>query len=152
MHQLIYNRIVLTAYLSKWWGVINKSMVFRDCDTEIEVTAVIIPSTMKEYLFSTIWFAGTSYVMSIVIQHYTQIWWWKSETFLQKHNTSGNVKMVRHYSDVIMGAMASQITSLTIVCSTVYSGADQRKHQSPRHRTSRGEFTGHRWIPRTKGQ
>ena len=30
-----------------------------------------------------------------------------------------------------MGAMASQITSLTIVYSTVYSGADQRKHQSP---------------------
>ena len=35
-----------------------------------------------------------------------------------------------HYSDVIMGTMASQITSLTIVYSTVYSGADQRKHQS----------------------
>ena len=32
-----------------------------------------------------------------------------------------------HYNDVIMGAMASQITSLTIVCSTVYSGADQKK-------------------------
>ena len=31
---------------------------------------------------------------------------------------------------VIMGTMASQITSLTIVYSTVYSGADQRKHQS----------------------
>ena len=30
-----------------------------------------------------------------------------------------------------MGANASQITSLTIVYSTVYSGADQRKHQSP---------------------
>ena len=29
-----------------------------------------------------------------------------------------------------MGAMASQITSLTIVYSIVYSGADQRKHQS----------------------
>ena len=29
-----------------------------------------------------------------------------------------------------MGSMASQITSLTIVCSAVYSGADQRKHQS----------------------
>ena len=29
-----------------------------------------------------------------------------------------------------MGAMASLITSLTIVYSTVYSGADQRKHQS----------------------
>ena len=32
-------------------------------------------------------------------------------------------------SDVIMDAMASQITSLTIVYSTVYSAADQRKHQ-----------------------
>ena len=29
-----------------------------------------------------------------------------------------------------MGAMASQITSLTIVYSNVYSGADQRKQQS----------------------
>ena len=35
-----------------------------------------------------------------------------------------------HYGDVIMGAIASQITGLTIVYSTVYSGADQRKHQS----------------------
>ena len=35
-----------------------------------------------------------------------------------------------YYNDVIMGAMASQITSLTIVYSTVYSGVDQRKHQS----------------------
>ena len=35
-----------------------------------------------------------------------------------------------HYNDVIMSAMASQITGLTIVYPTVYSGADQRKHQS----------------------
>ena len=35
-----------------------------------------------------------------------------------------------HYNDVIMGAIASQITSLTIVSSIVYSDADQRKHQS----------------------
>ena len=33
-------------------------------------------------------------------------------------------------SDIIMGAMASLITSLTTVYSSVYSGADQRKHQS----------------------
>ena len=38
--------------------------------------------------------------------------------------------VVDYYSDVIMGTMASQITSLTIVHSTVYSGANQRKHQS----------------------
>ena len=35
-----------------------------------------------------------------------------------------------HYNGVIMSAVVSQITSLTIVYSTVYSDADQRKHQS----------------------
>ena len=35
-----------------------------------------------------------------------------------------------HYNDVIMSAIAFQITSLTTVYSTVYSGADERKHQS----------------------
>ena len=35
-----------------------------------------------------------------------------------------------HYPDVIMSTIKSQITSPTIVYSTVYSGADQRKHQS----------------------
>ena len=38
--------------------------------------------------------------------------------------------LISHYSDVIMGAIASQITSLTIFFSTVYSGADQLKYQS----------------------
>ena len=33
-----------------------------------------------------------------------------------------------HYCDFIMCAMASRITSLIIVYSTVYSGADRRKH------------------------
>ena len=41
-----------------------------------------------------------------------------------------SLQLFQHYSDVIMGTMASQISSLTIVYSTVYSGADQRKHQS----------------------
>ena len=43
-------------------------------------------------------------------------WWW--------------ILPVNHYNDVNMSAMASQITSLTIVYWTVYSGADQRKLQS----------------------
>ena len=34
-----------------------------------------------------------------------------------------------HYNDVIIGAMAYQITSVTIVYPTFYSGADQRKYQ-----------------------
>ena len=38
-----------------------------------------------------------------------------------------------HYCDVIMGAMASQITSLTIAYSTVYSGAIKENINYPRH-------------------
>ena len=37
---------------------------------------------------------------------------------------------LRHYNDVIMSTMASQITSLTIVYSTVYSRRSSKKHQS----------------------
>ena len=33
--------------------------------------------------------------------------------------------------DIIMSGIASQITGVTIVCPTVGSGTDQRKHQSP---------------------
>ena len=35
-----------------------------------------------------------------------------------------------HYSDIIMSAMASQITSVSSVCSTFCSSTDQIKHQS----------------------
>ena len=35
-----------------------------------------------------------------------------------------------HYSDVKMRVIKSQITGISIVCSTICSGADQRKHQS----------------------
>ena len=34
---------------------------------------------------------------------------------------------MHHYNDVMMSAIAFQITSLTIVYSTFYSGEDQRK-------------------------
>ena len=53
------------------------------------------------------------------------------------------------YSDITMGAMASQITSLTIVCSTVYSSADQSKHKNSASPAFVREFTGDRWIPHT---
>ena len=38
--------------------------------------------------------------------------------------------LTHQFSDVIMSAMASQITNLTIVYLTIYSCADQMKHQS----------------------
>ena len=58
----------------------------------------------------------------------------------------------RHYFDVIMTTVASQITSLTIVYSTVYSDADQRKHQSSASLAFVWGIHRDRWIPRTKGQ
>ena len=42
---------------------------------------------------------------------------------------NGGSDKIAHYN-VIMGAIASQITSITVVYSTVYSDADQIKHQS----------------------
>ena len=55
---------------------------------------------------------------------------------------------VAHYGDVIMGTIASQITSLMIVYSIVYSDADQENIKAPRHWSVCGEFTGDRWIHR----
>ena len=49
-----------------------------------------------------------------------------------------------HYNDIIMSAMASQITSHTIVYSAVYSGVDQRKHQSS---ASLSFVRGIHWSP-----
>ena len=52
-----------------------------------------------------------------------------------------------HYSDDIVSAMASQITGVSIVYSTVCSGADQRKHQTSASLTFVGGGGGgiHRW-------
>ena len=57
-----------------------------------------------------------------------------------------------HYNDVIITTIASQITSLAVVCSTVYSDADQRKHQSSASLVFVWGIHRDRWIPRTKGQ
>ena len=52
--------------------------------------------------------------------------------------------MIVHYSDVIMIAMAFQITGVSSVCSTVCSGAYQQKHQSS---ASMSFVRGIHWWP-----
>ena len=73
-----------------------------------------------------------------------------------QHLHSANVRLyffiILHYIDVIMTTMASQITSLTVAYSIVYSSADQRKHQSSASLAFVQEIHRDRWIPRTKGQ
>ena len=51
--------------------------------------------------------------------------WRTSYMYLCRSHASSN-----HYDDVIMTMLASQITSLPVVCSIVYSDVNQRKHQS----------------------
>ena len=58
-----------------------------------------------------------------------RVHWFRVNQFAVYHKTPC-WNLQQHYSDVIMCAMASQIPSLTIVYSIVYSGADQRRHQS----------------------
>ena len=57
--------------------------------------------------------------------------------------TDWMLNRMAYSNDVIMSTMATQITSLTIVYSTVYSGEDKKKHQSS---TSLAFVRGiHRW-------
>ena len=77
----------------------------------------------------------------------------RSHQVLQR-KTDRSVMSIRcfHYGDVIMGAIASHITSLTIVNSTVYLDTDQRKHQSSASLAFVRRIHRDRWIPRTNGQ
>ena len=63
----------------------------------------------------------------------------KNDPTKQRYTTQN---IYEHYDDVIMGWMASQITSLTIVYSTVFSDADQRKRQSVTGPVN----SPHRWL------
>ena len=57
--------------------------------------------------------------------------WTVPAIYTAQHNMQHISKyMKRHHDDAIMSTMAYQVTGVSIVCSTVYSGADQRKHQS----------------------
>ena len=65
---------------------------------------------------------------------YCSLWWCNQlrprNTIWSRRTRSQSVKIMAHYDDVIMATMASQITSLTVVYSTVYSDADKKKLQS----------------------
>ena len=60
----------------------------------------------------------------------TAWYWWRIFRDLDNDLLCRVRKVCIHYNNVIMSSVASQITSLTIAYSTVYSRADQRKHQS----------------------
>ena len=76
------------------------------------------------------------------------IWvWYDFQTDIVHHRVQSY-----HYIDVIMTTMASQITSLMVVYSNVYSGTDKRKYQSSASLVFVRGIHRDRWIPLTKGQ
>ena len=60
-----------------------------------------------------------------------------------KHKHTAVTELL-HYSDVITSAMASKITCASLVCSSVCSGTDLRKHQSS---ASLAFVRGSHWSP-----
>ena len=72
--------------------------------------------------------------VSNISEHFTSVFSWAASLY-----------QMNHYIDVIMSATPSQVPSITIVYSIVYSGADQRKHQSSASLASvTGEFPAQR--------
>ena len=73
----------------------------------------------------------------------------KNKHALVMSTTANNLGLTKHsahflhYNDVIMSSMASEITGVAIVCSTVGSGADQRKHHQWRHNGRDGVSNHH---------
>ena len=69
----------------------------------------------------SVWLLQLTVFKYLVASHVTEPGWLLTEPFAVTKF---------HCNDFIMSAIASQITNLTIVYSTDYSDADQRKHQS----------------------
>ena len=72
--------------------------------------------------------------------------------FPTNYITGISITLQGHYNDVLMTTLASQLSSLTVVYSTVYSDADQRKHQSSASLAFVRGIHRDRWISRTKGK
>ena len=78
--------------------------------------------------------------------YYTCVPWYKlTESWRRLNVEKFTALQAFHYNDVIMNAMTSQITQ-------AYIQAQIKENiKAPRHWLLWGEFTGDRWIPRTKG-
>ena len=100
---------------------INTRLPFEDW--EIASASVVTPCNHEAMVLSS------NYTIIFIFFKFLGLMW-VPFPMSQSIVACGVLNLTRDYSDVTLSAMASQITSITIVCSTVYSGADQRKYQS----------------------
>ena len=122
---LWYEKLILNSNLVRPWYPFRLSICWKFCRVHSSDTAVLCAKFRNDWATGII-----SYRQTIFLDIWVQI----------------------EYSDVIISTMASQITGVSVVFSTFYSGAHQRKLQSSSSLDLLGESTGHRWIPLTKGQ
>ena len=89
------------------------------------MTTPLVPlvTTYSWYIPRIIDMVGT--LLSFVV-----VWYYPVSPISISEETLRNMGKYICYSDIIMGMVAYQITSLMIVYSTVYSDTDQRKDQS----------------------
>ena len=88
------------------------------------------PNSLNKSLRQTQWYHQSDFDSSLSQSGQTEFFGLKNPEHNNKFCRVTPHMCIGHYCDVIMSEVASQITSPTIVYSTVYSGADQRKHQS----------------------
>ena len=124
------------------------------CFFQCFVTRTLLITALRYLALFNVFNGSLIYIKHILLisNNLDQIWFWKKIpiTFSQgctlysignhvltvmknrENNGTVGIGLVEqsHCSDVIMSEIVSQITGVSIVCSAVCSGADQRKYQS----------------------
>ena len=92
----------------------------------------------KVYLYQRLWWTFCHYLSRRWPGAGQRTWtrWWSIPW--RVYALSGHSELKIHYNDVMMSAMASQITGVSVVYAIVCPGTDQRNHQSASLAFARG--------------
>ena len=131
MQRLWPGRITWTLFQYKglWIPIIEKRLSH---DRLIFIMEIIILKRRHLYIQTGPWIVGAIYYhprQCAIDSQQLFVWhaYWHFPYTKTWHECGCYLYWNGHYNYVIMGVIASPITSLTIVYSTVYSDADQRK-------------------------
>ena len=115
----------------------NINSLYRNPTLHKSIKVVMVKQTSlrvitPELTFSFSWISAAprQYWRCLAIQFGYIMDRWNQQYFVPQLNIRPETINTDHYCDTIMGTVASQVTSLKIVYTTVYSDADQSKHQS----------------------
>ena len=105
-----------------------------DANAAAQLTPMVSVYASRVFTMLYLWYY--IHYVAITWEHFPH-YWPRGSLWIPLTNIKGTVirqglpqNLRQHYDDVVMTILASQITRLTVVCSIVYSGVNQRKHQS----------------------